>query len=40
MPRVVKFLELEITLVDARCWWWRGGRRNGDFMFDRDRISA
>ena len=41
VPRIVKFIETESTLVDARGQW--GGvvrRRDGELVFNGDRVSV
>ena len=43
VPGVVKFIELQGALIDARGQDWEGwgvGMRNGDLLFNGDRLSA
>ena len=37
IPRIVKFIESESTLVDARDQGW--GKRHGESVFTGDRVS-
>ena len=42
MPRIVKFMELESRLVDARGQGWGGaqGRANTGLVYNGDRVSV